>query len=61
MIALFDNTGDILEEFARKYPNLKIVTIKPDLIIILMVEKFALMVGIKGAEHDLLVSYRCRL
>jgi poly-beta-1,6-N-acetyl-D-glucosamine synthase len=47
----FDNTGDILKEFATKYPNLKIVTIKED-------EnyshgkKVALMMGIKGASHE---------
>jgi glycosyltransferase involved in cell wall biosynthesis len=47
----YDNTADILEEYARRYPHMKIVTIKED-------EhyshgkKFALMVGIKGATHE---------
>jgi len=50
----FDNTGDILEEFARKDPRLKVVTIKPD-DYYSHGKKFALMVGIKGADHDLLV------
>jgi glycosyltransferase involved in cell wall biosynthesis len=50
----FDNTGDILDEFARKDPRLKIVTIKPD-DYYSHGKKFALMVGIKGAEHELLV------
>ncbi len=50
----FDNTGDILEEFARKDTKLKIVTIKPD-DYYSHGKKFALMVGIKGAEHDLLL------
>jgi glycosyltransferase involved in cell wall biosynthesis len=49
-----DNTGDILEEFARKNPKLKIVTIKPDEYYS-HGKKFALMVGIKGAEHPLLL------
>jgi len=49
-----DNTGDILEEFARKDDKLKIVTIKPD-DYYSHGKKFALMVGIKGAEHDLLL------
>ena len=50
----YDNTGDVLEEFAKKYPRLRIVTIKED-------EnyhhgkKFALMCGIKGATHEHLV------
>ena len=47
----FDNTGDILNEFAKKYSNLKICTIKEN-------EnhahgkKVALMMGIKGASHE---------
>ena len=47
----FDNTGDILNEMAKKYPNLKIVTIMEN-------EnhshgkKVALMMGIKGATHE---------
>ncbi|MFI5151542.1 MAG: glycosyltransferase, partial [Bacteroidia bacterium] len=50
----FDNTGDILDEFARKDPKLKIVTIKPD-DYYSHGKKFALMVGIKGADHELLI------
>lgn len=57
----YDNTGDILKEFANKYPHLKIVTIKED-------EhyshgkKVALMMGIKGAsyEHLLLTDADCK-
>jgi glycosyltransferase involved in cell wall biosynthesis len=49
-----DNTGDVLDELARKNDRLKIVTIKPDEYYE-HGKKFALMVGIKGAEHDLLV------
>jgi cellulose synthase/poly-beta-1,6-N-acetylglucosamine synthase-like glycosyltransferase len=57
----FDNTGDILEEFARKDSRLKIVTIKED-DYYSHGKKFALMVGIKGAEHDqlLLTDADCR-
>jgi glycosyltransferase involved in cell wall biosynthesis len=50
----FDNTGDVLEELARKDQKLKIVTIKPD-DYYSHGKKFALMVGIKGAEHELLL------
>lgn len=57
----WDNTGDILSEFAKKHNNLKIVTIKEN-------EnhshgkKVALMMGIKGAsfEHLLLTDADCR-
>jgi biofilm PGA synthesis N-glycosyltransferase PgaC len=49
-----DNTADILEEFARKDQKLKIVTIKSD-DYYSHGKKFALMVGIKGAEHELLL------
>ena len=49
-----DNTADILEELARKEDKLKIVTIKPDEYYS-HGKKFALMVGIKGAENDLLL------
>ncbi|HEV7232534.1 MAG TPA: glycosyltransferase [Bacteroidia bacterium] len=50
----FDNTGDVLEEIARREDRLKIVTIKPD-DYYSHGKKFALMVGIKGAENDLLL------
>ena len=49
-----DNTGDILEEMARRYPKLKIVTIKPD-DYYSHGKKFALMVGIKGAKNNVLL------
>ena len=57
----WDNTGDILNEFAKKHANLKIVTIKEN-------EhhshgkKVALMMGIKGAanEHLLLTDADCK-
>jgi cellulose synthase/poly-beta-1,6-N-acetylglucosamine synthase-like glycosyltransferase len=49
-----DNTGDILDEFARKDAKLKIVTIKPDEYYS-HGKKFALMVGIKGADYPLLL------
>ena len=57
----WDNTGDILNEFAKKHSNLKIVTIKEN-------EhhshgkKVALMMGIKGAayEHLLLTDADCK-
>ncbi len=50
----YDHTADILEEFSKKQPRLKVVTIKED-------EnyrhgkKFALLCGIKGASHEHLV------
>lgn len=50
----WDNTALLLKEFSKKFPHLKIVTIKED-------EKhphgkkFALMVGIKGARHESLL------
>ncbi len=57
----WDNTGDILNEFAKKHSNLKIVTIKEN-------EhhshgkKVALMMGIKGAAHEhlLLTDADCK-
>lgn len=57
----FDNTGDVLEEFARKHRNLKVVTIKEDENFS-HGKKFALMVGIKGAryEHLLMTDADCR-
>ncbi len=50
----FDNTGDVLEEFAKKHARLKIVTIKEDEYYS-HGKKVALMMGIKGATHDLLL------
>lgn len=49
-----DNTADVLEEFARKYAHLKIVTIKEDEYY-RHGKKFALMVGIKGAKYEKLL------
>lgn len=57
----WDNTQDVLKEFTKKYDKLKIVTIKED-------EthehgkKFAVMVGIKGAqnEHLLFTDADCK-
>ncbi len=49
-----DSTPDILKEFAQRYKNLKITTIKPD-------EKFshgkklALTIGVKAAQNELLL------
>lgn len=50
----YDLTGDVLEEFAKKHKNLKIVTIKEDEYY-QHGKKVALMMGIKGATHELLV------
>lgn len=57
----FDNSADILKEFANKYSNLKIVTIKEDEVYS-HGKKVALMMGIKGAgnEHMLLTDADCR-
>jgi len=50
----FDNTGDILNEFAKRHSKLKVVTIKEN-------EhhahgkKIAVMMGIKGASHEYLL------
>jgi len=57
----YDNTADVLDEFSKKFNNLRVITIKED-------EnhyhgkKFALMVGIKGAlhEHLLLTDADCK-
>ncbi len=56
-----DNTGDILNEFAKKYVNLKIVTIKEDEYYS-HGKKVALMMGIKGATHEhlLLTDADCK-
>lgn len=50
----WDITGDVLEEFAKKHKNLKVVTIKEDEYY-QHGKKVALMMGIKGASHELLV------
>ncbi|MGL4596782.1 MAG: glycosyltransferase [Bacteroidia bacterium] len=50
----YDNTGDVLEEFAKKNVRLKVVTIKEDEYYS-HGKKVALMMGIKGAKHDLLL------
>lgn len=57
----WDNTGDILKEFAKKHSNLKIVTIKED-DVYSHGKKVALMMGIKGATHDhmLLTDADCK-
>lgn len=57
----FDNTSDILKEFARKHNNLKVVTIKEDEYYS-HGKKVALMVGIKGATHEhlLLTDADCK-
>lgn len=57
----FDNTPDILKELAKKYANLKIVTI-PESINHSHGKKVALMLGIKGAknEHLLFTEADCK-
>ncbi|HEU4716794.1 MAG TPA: glycosyltransferase [Bacteroidia bacterium] len=50
----YDNTGDILEEFAKKNAKLKVVTIKEDEYY-QHGKKVAVMMGIKGAKHEHLV------
>ncbi len=57
----FDNTGDILKEFAQKHSNLKVVTIKQD-DYYSHGKKVALMMGIKGAKHEhlLLTDADCK-
>lgn len=57
----WDNTADFLKEFAKKYSNLKIVTIKEDETYS-HGKKVALMMGIKGAnnEHMLLTDADCK-
>ncbi len=50
----YDLTGDVLEEFAKKNPKLKIVTIKEDEYY-QHGKKVAVMMGIKGAKHEHLV------
>lgn len=57
----FDNTGDVLEEFAKKNAHLKIVTIKEDEYY-QHGKKVAVMMGIKGSRHAhlLLTDADCR-
>jgi poly-beta-1,6-N-acetyl-D-glucosamine synthase len=50
----FDNTGDVLEEFAQKHKHLRIVTIKEDEYY-QHGKKVAVMMGIKGSKHEHLV------
>lgn len=50
----WDITGDVLEEFAKKNKNMKLVTIKEDEYY-QHGKKVALMMGIKGATHDLML------
>jgi glycosyltransferase involved in cell wall biosynthesis len=50
----YDLTGDVLEEFGKRHKNLKIVTIKEDEYY-QHGKKVALMMGIKGATHELLL------
>ena len=47
----YDNTDDVLREYAKIFPNLHIITIKED-DYYKHGKKFALMVGIKGAKYD---------
>jgi biofilm PGA synthesis N-glycosyltransferase PgaC len=56
----YDNTSDVLKEFAKKYPRLRVVTIKED-DNYQHGKKFAVMCGIKGAkyEHFLLTDADC--
>jgi poly-beta-1,6-N-acetyl-D-glucosamine synthase len=57
----FDNTEDILKEFADRNAHLKVVTIKEDEYYA-HGKKVALMMGIKGAKHEhlLLTDADCR-
>ena len=56
----YDNTADVLREYAKEFPNLKIITIKED-DYYKHGKKFALMIGIKGSqyEHLLLTDGDC--
>src|ERR1700756_2769396 len=47
----YDNTDDVLREYAKIFPNLHIITIKEDEYY-KHGKKFALMVGIKGAKYE---------
>ncbi|HEY4799875.1 MAG TPA: glycosyltransferase [Bacteroidia bacterium] len=51
----WDNTTDVLREFEKKYSRLKVIKIKEPRISGAHGKKFALMVGIKGAQHEHLV------
>ncbi|HLG04399.1 MAG TPA: glycosyltransferase [Bacteroidia bacterium] len=57
----YDNTGDVLKEFGKKYSNLKVVTIKEDEYY-RHGKKVAVMMGIKGAKHEhlMLTDADCR-
>lgn len=50
----YDNTENVIDEFARIFPNLKKVSIKEDAYY-KHGKKFALLVGIKGAKNDLML------
>lgn len=50
----FDNTENVIDEFAKIFPNLKKITIKEDEYY-KHGKKFAIMVGIKGAKYENLV------
>jgi len=50
----YDNTENVIDEFARIFPNLKKVSIKEDAYY-KHGKKFALLVGIKGAKNDKLL------
>ncbi|MFN5183516.1 MAG: glycosyltransferase, partial [Bacteroidota bacterium] len=50
----YDNTDDVLREFAKVFPNLKAITVKEDEYY-KHGKKFALLVGIKGAKYEHLV------
>jgi glycosyltransferase involved in cell wall biosynthesis len=47
----YDNTGDVLKEFQKKFSRLKVVTIRED-DYYKHGKKMALMVGIKGTKHE---------
>ena len=50
----FDNTENVIDEFAKIFPNLKKITIKEDEYY-KHGKKFAIMVGIKGSKYENLV------
>ena len=49
-----DNTTEILDDFKRKYKNLKVVNIEQDLNFF-KGKKFPLSIGIKSAKHEILL------
>lgn len=57
-----DHSADILNDFADRYPQLKIVTIPSDIIKSLPGKKYALAQGIKAANYDrvLLTDADCK-